>query len=198
MDMGAPLGGSPAAATPMRELTDWRGSKSGGLGGESGHVEGEGEMGSGEGRKSAPCWLRACCCCWICCWSCCCCCCCWCIRAMATLVVAAAACRGACTSGAHISWCGCGRGDTAPPPPPVPKPGRTAAVISCMAGMLSCLTICCTSTLSHEPRPARLPAAPPPPPPPRLPPPRPILPAMEPPCDALRNRIEFFFPERGR
>lgn len=153
---GTPLGDSPPTV-PIREPTDWRGCRTGGRGGERGQVEGEGEMGRGAGRKSAA--PRACC---------------WCIRAMATLVVAAAACKGAWTRGAQIR--GCGLGETAPPAASArPPPGNPPS----WAGMLSCLTICCTKILSQEPR-VTLPAAPPP----RLPapPPRPVLlPATDPP-----------------
>lgn len=92
----APLGDRPPippiAIIPIRELTEGRrGCKTGARGGDRGNEdEGEGEI-RGEGRKKAP--PSACCCCS--CWNCCCCCCCWCIRAMATLLVAAAVCRGA-------------------------------------------------------------------------------------------------------
>lgn len=196
-EAGNPLGDKPLippiAIIPMSELTEGRsGCSTGARGGDRGKaVEGEGEM-RGEGRKKAP--PSACCCCS--CWSCCCCCCCWCIRAMATLLVAAAVCRGAWTSGAQMT--GRGRGDTVPLPPMTPlRPAAAAAIASCMAGMLSCLTICCTSMLSQEPRP--LAARPPPapgPPPPR--PPRPILPPKEPPWDDFRKSKEFFLPVEGK
>lgn len=160
MEEGTPRGGRPPI-TPMRELRDCRGCRIGGRGGESGQEEGEGEIGSGEGRNipaGSPC---------CCCWNCCCCCCC--SRVMATLVVAAAVCRGAWTNGAQIT--GRGWGDTVPP-----VLVRVPAVISCMVGILSCLTICWTRMLSHEP------AAPEPPPRPPPPGPRPrLLPATDPP-----------------
>lgn len=93
---------------------------------------------------------------------------------------------------------GRGLGDTVPLPPMTPLlPAAAAAMASCMAGMLSCLTICCTSMLSQEPRlpAARLPPAPGPPPP--RPPPRPILPPSEPPWDDFRRSTEFFLPIRS-
>lgn len=188
-DSGNPLGDKPLippiVIIPIRELTEGRrGCSTGARGGERGKVdEGEGEI-IGDGKKKpAP---RACCCS---CWSCCCCC--WCVRAMATLLVAAAVCRGAWTSGAQMT--GRGRGDTEPLPPIIPLlPAAAAAMVSCMAGMLSCLTICCTSMLSQEPRP--LAARPAPGPPPPRPPPRPILPPREPPWDDFRRSIEFFLP----
>lgn len=109
------------------------------------------------------------------------------MRAMATLLVAAAVCRGAWTSGAQMT--GRGRGDTVPLLPAA----AAAAMASCMAGMLSCLTICCTSMLSQEPRPPAVIPPPPGPPPPR-PPPRPMLPPREPPWDDFRVSMEFFLP----
>lgn len=151
------------AIIPMRELTEGRrGCKTGARGGESGNVEeGDGEI-RGEGRKKVP-------------PSACCCCCCCCMRAMATLLVAAAVCSGAWTSGAQMT--GRGLGDIAPL-----LPAAAAAMASCMAGMLSCLTICWTKMLSQEPRlPAVRPPPPAPGPPPPRPPPRPILPPSEPP-----------------
>lgn len=180
----------PIAIIPMSELTEGRsGCNTGARGGDRGKVEeGEGDT-RGEGRKKAP--PSACCCCSCC--SCCCCCCCWCMRAMATLLVAAAVCRGAWTSGAQIT--GRGRGDTVPLPPMTLRPAAAAAIASCMAGILSCLTICCTRMLSQEPRPPA--ARPPPGPPAPRPPPRPILPPREPPCDDFRRSMEFFLPEKG-
>lgn len=53
MDTGTPLGGR--VVMPRREVTDWRGWRRGGRGGERGHPEGEGERGKGEGKKRAPC-----------------------------------------------------------------------------------------------------------------------------------------------
>lgn len=85
-----------------------------------------------------------------------------------------------------------------PLPPMTPLlPAAAAAMASCMAGMLSCLTICCTSMLSQEPRlpAARLPPAPGPPP---RPPPRPILPPNEPPWDDFRRSMEFFLPAEDK
>lgn len=52
---GTPRGGS-VPITPMRELSDCRGRRMGGRGGERGHEEGDGEMGR---KMAAP---RACCC----------------------------------------------------------------------------------------------------------------------------------------
>ena len=180
-----PLGDKPPTPIiPMRELTDGRkGCSTGARGGDMGKEEdGEGEM-RGEGRNIAP--PSACCCCW-------------CMRAMATLVVAAAVWRGAWTSGAQIT--GLGLGDTVPLPPMAPpRPAAAAAMASCMAGMLSCLTICCTSMLSQEPRPPMARPAPAPGPPPPRPPPRPILPpATEPPWDDFRRSIEFFLPTKEK
>lgn len=194
-ERGKPRGGiAPIpliAIIPIRELTEGlRGCSTGPRGGDSGKdPEGEGEI-RGEGRKKPA--LSACCC-WSCC-SCCCCCCCWCMRAMATLLVAAAVCSGAWTRGAQIT--GRGLGDTLPLPPITPlRPAAAAAMASCIAGMLSCLTICCTRMLSDDPSP---PAANPPDGPPPRPPPRPILPPSEPPWDDLRRSIEFFLPMRSR
>lgn len=95
---------------------------------------------------------------------------------MATFEAAAAVCKGAWTNGAQMTGRGCEDrppAATIPPAPPIQLPVAT----SCMVGMLSCLTICCTKRLSQEPAPPRPPLAPPPAPPPR---PRVLL-ATEPP-----------------
>lgn len=131
-----------------------------------GHIE------SGEGRNM-PC--------------CCCCCCCW-RRVIATFEAAAAVCKGACTNGAQINGRGCEEDippGTVPPAPPIQLP----VVTSCIAGMLSCLTICCTKMLSQDPAaprpllaPPSVPSPPPGPGPGPGPPPRPrVLLVTEPP-----------------
>lgn len=154
----------------MIALRDWRGGRIGPRGGERGQEDGEGQTGIEVGQiervegKNMPC---------------CCCCCCW-RRVIATFEAAAAVCKGAWTNGAQITGRGCE--DTPPATVPAVPPIQLPVATSCMAGMLSCLTICCTKMLSQDPAHPRPLLAPPGPGPGPGPPPRPrVLLATEPP-----------------